>query len=281
MAERLAEVELQLHNLHELQDIVGAMRAVAAIRLQEAQAALEGTRTYAGVIGAAIADALPLLTLPPRRPAAPPGAPPGTVLFMAEHGFTGAFNDQLADALGGRAEALFVAGGRGRALLEERGLRPAFATGMATHVGAVTDVARRIADALGERFERSRLATVELLFFRHQGGGRRTLERQSLLPVDLKAFASARPTAPPLANLTPGVLIGGLIEEYLFALLAHAAMESFASENSARLATMQSARDKLDQRLSELRGLEGRLRQEQITGELLELITGTQAVRRR
>jgi F-type H+-transporting ATPase subunit gamma len=58
-------------------------------------------------------------------------------------------------------------------------------------------------------------------------------------------------------------------------------MESFASENSARLATMQSARDKLDQRLSELRGLEGRLRQEQITGELLELITGTEAVRGR
>jgi F-type H+-transporting ATPase subunit gamma len=56
-------------------------------------------------------------------------------------------------------------------------------------------------------------------------------------------------------------------------------MESFASENGARLATMQSARDKLDQRLLELRALEGRLRQEQITGELLEIITGTEAMR--
>ncbi len=57
-------------------------------------------------------------------------------------------------------------------------------------------------------------------------------------------------------------------------------MESFASENGARLAAMQSARDKLDQRLPELRALESRLRQEQITGELLELITGTEALRR-
>ncbi len=57
-------------------------------------------------------------------------------------------------------------------------------------------------------------------------------------------------------------------------------MESFASENGARLAAMQSPRDKLDQRLPELRALESRLRQEQITGELLELITGTEALRR-
>ncbi len=282
MAGRLADVELQLHNLHELQDIVGAMRAVAAIRLQEAQAALDGTRAYALVIGAAIAEALPLLAGPARHAMARPGAASGTVLFMAEHGFTGAFNDQLADAarLGrGGGELLFVVGGRGQALIEERGLSPAFATGMATHVGAVTETARRIADALYERLERGRLTTVEILYFRHQGGGRRTLERQSLLPVDLERFGPSRSAAPPLTNLAPGALIEGLIEEYLFAELAHAAMESFASENGARLATMQSARDKLDQRLLALRALEGRLRQEQITGELLEIMTGAEAVR--
>jgi F-type H+-transporting ATPase subunit gamma len=280
MAGQLADVELQLHHLHELQEIVGAMRAVAAIRLQEAQAALDGTRAYAEVIGAAIAEALPLLPQPPRRPAALPGAPSGTVLFMAEHGFTGAFNDQLADALGpDRGHALFVVGGRGQVLLEERGRGPAFATAMATHVGAVTETARRIAAALYQRFERRQLAAVEILFFRHQGGGRRTLERQSLLPVDLERFAPSRAAAPPLTNLAAPALIEGLIEEYLFAELAHAAMESFASENGARLATMQSARDKLDQRLLELRAQEGRLRQEQITGELLEIITGTEAAR--
>jgi F-type H+-transporting ATPase subunit gamma len=278
MAERLTEIELQLHNVHELQDIVGAMRAVAAIRLQEAQAALTGTRAYAELIGAAIADALPLLPFPPPTVATPTGAASGTVLFMAEHGFTGAFNDQLADALRDRAEALFVIGSRGLALIEERGLSPTFATGMATHVGAVTETARKIAGALSEHYARRRLAFVEILFFRHLGGGRRALERQSLLPVAVEAFGPARAAAPPLANLTPGVLIEGLIEEYLFALLAHAAMESFASENGARLATMQSARDRLEQRLLHLRALEGRLRQEQITAELLELITGTAAV---
>ena len=76
------------------------MRAMAAARVQEAQAALEGTRSYAQIIGDAIAEALPLLPEPPGRGIAAKGAARGLVLFMAEHGFTGAFNDQLADAAG-------------------------------------------------------------------------------------------------------------------------------------------------------------------------------------
>ncbi len=191
MAERLADAEVQLHNLHELRDIVGAMRAVAAIRVQEALAALDGTRAYAQVIGDAIAQALPLLPQAPALPAAGPRAPSGVVLFMAEHGFVGAFNEEMADAASTTArggEALFVVGSRGRALIEERGLSPAWATNMATHAGTVLGTARRIADALYQRFERRRLAAVEVLYFRHQGGGRRALERQSLLPVDLGRF---------------------------------------------------------------------------------------------
>jgi len=277
---RLPDVQTQLHNLHELQDIVGAMRAMAATRVQEAQAALDGTRAYAQVIGDAIAQALPLLPETPAPPAAGSRAPSGVVLFMAEHGFAGAFNEELAEAAraaAGPDKALFVVGSRGRALLEEHGLGPAWATDMATHAGGVSDTARRIAGALYQRFEGGRLAAVEILFFRHQGGGRRALQRQSLLPVDLARFESARSSFPPLINLAPAVLLGALIEEYLFAQLVHAAMESFASESGARLAAMQSAREKLGQRVTELQAVEERLRQEQITEELLEIVTGAAA----
>jgi F-type H+-transporting ATPase subunit gamma len=278
MVERLSELQERLHSLHELREIVGAMRAMAASRVQEAQAALAGTRAYATVVGDALAEALPLLPEASGRPAAGARAPSGTVVFMAEHGFTGTFNDELADAAAtSPGEALFVIGSRGRVVIEERGGEPVWATEMATHAGAIADTARRVAGALYSRFEHGSLAAVAILYFCHQGGGRRTLERQSLLPVDLKRFQPPRSTLPPLTNLTPPTLIGRLIEEYVFAELAHAAMESFASENGARLAAMQSARDKLDERLAELQALERRLRQEQITGELLELVTGAAA----
>lgn len=281
MAERLSDVQARVQSLHELQEIVGAMRAIAAVRVQEAQSGLAGTRDYAQIIGTAIAKALPLLPEPLERPPAHGRAAAGLVLFMGEHGFTGSFNDDLLEAAinsGSEGQALFVLGTRGRSLLEERGLAPAWSLDMATHAGAITDTARRIADVLYARFEGGTLATVETVYFRHQGGGRRSLERQSLLPVDLALFAPPPSAVLPLTNLEPRALLGGLLGEYLFAQLAHAAMESFASENGARLAAMQSAREKLDQRLQELRALEGRLRQEQITSELLEIVTGTEAV---
>jgi F-type H+-transporting ATPase subunit gamma len=150
---------------------------------------------------------------------------------------------------------------------------------MAIHAGAVTDTARRTAEELYRRFDRGDLAGVEILYFRDSGGGRRILERQSLLPVDLERYGKPGSTNAPLTNLAPQTLIDGLMAEYLFAQLAHAAMESFASENAARLAVMQSAREKLDERLTDLQSLERRLRQEQITDELLELVTGAEAVR--
>jgi F-type H+-transporting ATPase subunit gamma len=282
MTERLPEVQARVEALHELQEIVGAMRAVAAARVQEAQVAMDGTRAYAQVVGDALAEALPLLPKTPPPAFGTRGAPRGIVVFMAEHGFTGAFNDELVDAAhramrGG--EALFVIGSRGRLLVEEGGLTPAWATDMAIHAGAVTDTARRIADELYRRFDGGSLAGVEILYFRDLGGGRRALERQSLLPVDLEQYGKPRSTMPPLTNLAPRTLIDGLMAEYVFAQFAHAAMESFASENGARLAVMQSARDKLDERLTDFQSLERRLRQEQITSELLELVTGTAAAR--
>ena len=44
---RLAELQGQIASMDELLDIVGAMRSLASMRLQEAQRALSGIRRYA------------------------------------------------------------------------------------------------------------------------------------------------------------------------------------------------------------------------------------------
>jgi F-type H+-transporting ATPase subunit gamma len=283
MAEQLSEVQARLDSHRELQEIVGAMRALAAARLQEAQASLEGTRAYAQVVGDALTEALALLPEPPARRSAD-RAGRALVLFTAEHGFTGAFNEplvELARTAAASGAALFVVGSRGRALIEEAGFEPAWAIDMATHAGAVTETARRLAAALSRRIGAGELGALDLAFSRYAGPGSHALRSFSLLPVDYGEFPPPARAFSPLTNLAPGALIERLVEEHLFAQLAYAAMESFASENGARLAAMHSARTKLDDRLAELRMLERRLRQEQITDELLELATGTEAARSR
>jgi F-type H+-transporting ATPase subunit gamma len=69
-----------------------------------------------------------------------------------------------------------------------------------------------------------------------------------------------------------------LIDDYIFGLLAEAAIEALASENAARFAAMDSAHDNVSKKLEELRQEARQARQDEITTELLDLVTGAQAL---
>ena len=280
MAERLGEVEARRASVAELGTVTDAMRSLAAVRLQQASGMLGGTRAYADVVAGALAQAVALSVEGPGRWPANGRGHAALLLFAPEHGFVGAIAARLvAVALEAPADrALWVVGSRGAALLEERGRVVAWSLPMATQTDAVTATVRRVADALYHAAAEDRLGTVELLYGRSTTGAPPDLVRETLLPLDLTRFRPAGGAVPPLTNLPPGQLVARLVDEYMFALLAHAAMESFAAENAARLAVMMAARQNIADTLDELTGIVRRLRQEQITTELIELATGAEAL---
>jgi F-type H+-transporting ATPase subunit gamma len=273
---RLAEIQSHIGSMSELLDIVGAMRSLAGMRVQEAQRALPGIRSYAASMAAAIGAALLLM---PEAPAA--AAPPGRralILCTAEHGFVGGFNERLVESAAATlapADTLFVLGSRGAALALERGWRQAWTRPMATRPAGVSETAERLATELYARIARGELARVEIMFGRYQQGGTPAIERLALLPLDTAALAVAAPRQPPLHNLPPEALLERLAAEYLFARLTEASVESIASENAARFTAMESAHDNVAKKLDELRQQERQARQSDITAELLDLITGT------
>ena len=55
-------------------------------------------------------------------------------------------------------------------------------------------------------------------------------------------------------------------------------VESIASENSARFNAMESAHQNVSKRLDELRQQARQMRQAEITSELLEVVTGAEAL---
>lgn len=278
MVERLSEVEARRASIAELGTVTDAMRSLAAVRLQQATGMLDGTRTYAAVIADALARAVGLAGMAPPWPGDGRGSA-AVLLFTPEHGFVGGFAEQLVDAAMGLppSHALWVIGSRGVALLEERGRAVAWSTGMATQVDAVTATVGRAAEALYRAAARDSLGRVELLYGRVERGTTPVVVREPLLPLDLARFGAARQGVPPLTNLPPARLVERLVDEYVYALLAHAAMESFAAENAARLSVMIAARQHIDDTLTDLTGVVRRLRQEQITNELIELATGAAA----
>jgi F-type H+-transporting ATPase subunit gamma len=276
---RLAEIERRIASMSELSDIISAMRSLAGMRVQEAQRALPGIRRYAEAMVAGIGAALLLMPEP---------APPtrdrdhrALILCAAEHGFVGGFNERLVETAEKAAKAtdtLFVLGSRGAALAMEKGRPPSWTRPMATRPAGVPETVRHLTADLYTRIVGGEISRVEVMFSRYRPGSTPTIERHQLLPLDLASLVPRQPREAPLHNLAPSPLLEKLISEYVFALLTEAAVESIASENAARLAAMESAHDNVEKKLDELRRHARQARQAEITTELLDLVTGTEAL---
>ncbi len=278
---RFAAVQAHIASMDELLDIVGAMRSLAGMRVQEAQRTLPGIRRYADSMAAAIGGALVLMPQPVLETGAEHGHR-ALILYATEHGFVGGFNEKLIEATEAILEPsdlLFVLGSRGAALTLERGRKVLWTRPMATRVAGAPDTINHLAGELYARIVKGEISRIEVMFGRYREGVAHTIERRPLLPLDTQALAATQPRQVPLHNLPPRRLLEKLMAEYVFALLTEAAVESIASENAARFATMEAAHDNVTRKLSELRQSAREARQTEITAEVLELITGAEAMR--
>jgi F-type H+-transporting ATPase subunit gamma len=282
---RAEVIAAQIGSLKELLEIVAALRAIAAVQMQQSQRSLDAIRDYADIIRRALAEAATLIPEDGSGSTSGGVQRPGLVVFCSEHGFCGAFNEPLISAA---AEAsriapnlrLIFVGNRGAQRSSERGLRPALTLPMATHSGGVTATARRAAAELYRMFIAQTLTSVEALYTREETGQRANLVRLKLLPLEAPPIEQDQPRMPPIVNLDPRRLFDELAAEYMFAMLEAAAMESFASENAARFRTMEAAHENIDNKAKELGQTMRRMRQEAVTTEILDLIGGFEAMKR-
>jgi F-type H+-transporting ATPase subunit gamma len=269
--EDLSRIEARLESIAELSELVGALRSMAASRAREAQEASQGTKHYAAIVERAIRDIAPLDGATGEAEA----AAPVLLVIASENGFVGGFNTRILDkALEERRpqERLFVVGRRGQIAAAEREVDPDDAVAMSSRRDGVTALARRVAKRIAGA------TSVRLASARWQSGANHRIELRQVIPLDLPEGEGASPLDAPLHHLPPGELLDGLAQEYLFAEIADALMESLASENAARLRTMDAASRNIDDRLEKLRREERAARQEQTTSDMLDVVTGAEAV---
>ncbi|HEX2572717.1 MAG TPA: F0F1 ATP synthase subunit gamma [Polyangia bacterium] len=289
---RLVEIAARIANVEELLGIVSAMRSLAGVRMRQALEVLGGIRRYSEVVGAAISRAMAFVP-EDERPDRQGGrgrtraARRVLLVFGSEHGFAGGFNDRLLDhadrTMGERGGRLVLVGSRGAVVAEGRApaeaREPLWATPMATTPQTVPEVAQHIAAELYRRMGRGEVEEADVLYCRSDPGGTLRIVEERLLPPDLSRFPAAADALPPLHHLPAGVLLERLAGEYVIAELTRVVMESLASENAARLAAMEAARENVGKKLDELREEERRIRQDEVTIELLDVVTGAEALR--
>ena len=282
MTERLADVGARIAGIRQLGAVVNAMRGIAAARAQQARAQLAAVDRY----GASIADAIArfLSLLPPARHehSRAPGRL-ALVLFCAEQGFAGTFSERVLNAAGAElaTSELFVVGTRGGAGFAERRLTPRWQGAMPSHAPGIPRLAATIASALYARLAVGDIQRLDAIFCQWRPGHGTTAVRQTLFPLEPLAFRASTKAAAPLLNLAPAVLLEALTADYLHAQLCHAALHSFAAENEARMEAMAAAHTQTEHQLSALQATQRRVRQEEITAEIIELAAGEAASKER
>ncbi|MCT2398451.1 F0F1 ATP synthase subunit gamma [Novosphingobium mangrovi (ex Huang et al. 2023)] len=282
MAERLSDVEARIDSVRQLSMVISAMRGIASVRSHEASARLPGIRDYADTIGSAIAQALALFKGADIAPDAD-GEASGRLLVLAlcaEQGFVGAFNTHILDAVQALIDAagadrsdILMVGTRGIAAARERGLEPAESMVMTGHADQLTALANRLADRLFARLQGGAVSRVVIVGAQPPEARKTTdtVVPQTLIPFDFARFPATNRAQAPLVHLPAPILLERLTNEYVFAQLCEALTLSYAAENEARMRAMIAARENVARKVDELTATARRLRQEQITEELIEL----------
>jgi F-type H+-transporting ATPase subunit gamma len=277
MTERLADIEARIGGVRQLGAVVNAMRGVAAARAQQAREHLRAVDAYAHTIAIAIGRALELVVEEGRGDPVH-RARRAMVVFTAEQGFAGAFSERVLDAaapdLAG-CELIWV-GTRGAALAAARGLASSWHAALPSHPSGIPKLADRIAEALFARVAQG-VERLDVVYSEWDPGQGIRVEKRSLFPLDLGAFPPPARMDRPIVNLPPSLLLAGLTQDYLHAQLCRAALHAFAAENEARMQAMASAHRQVERQFGMMLAMQRRVRQDEITAEIVELAAGEAA----
>jgi len=141
----------------------------------------------------------------------------------------------------------------------------------------ITEIAKTVLDL----HDQDAFAQLYLLYGRYLSPGRIEPTFERVLPIDLSVYreSSKQRSSPPRLALPRLRLLWELVSEYAFVSLYRAFTESLAGENGMRLQSMEAAKGNIDDTLDELQ-LHARIeRQNEITDELLDLVSGAEALR--
>jgi F-type H+-transporting ATPase subunit gamma len=230
--------------------------------------------------------------LPPSRPAQRTAA----IVFGTDYGLCGRFNEEITDHAVTRMATICAESGGGFNEPRVLAVGARVASSLAQSGQAVEKTTVLPASAAQISFSVQALTmqidawqlhgdvhAVYLFYNRPMRDQRYVPVGFKIWPVDLSRFKQLEEArwpsrSLPVFTMNSEQLLAHLLRQYLFVSLFRACAESQASEHASRLSSMQIAERNLDEHLAESTAQYRRVRQESITAELLDVISGYEAI---
>jgi F-type H+-transporting ATPase subunit gamma len=282
----LKAIRKRISSVKNTQQITKAMKMVAASKLRRAQEAAVAARPYADKLEIMVEHLVSRIEPDSHPLMATPGTENRTLLVIVagDRGLCGGYNANLLR----RAEQfiatrtgevrLVLIGRKGSEYFRRRhrdpgGYLPVPAADVAP------GVARQVAARIAREFISEEIDNAHVLYSAFRSALSQVPTVEKLLPLDRNVEEGEAHGVDYLFEPGPAEIVGTLLPRLLEVRILHALLEAGASEQGARMAAMDSATRNASEMIERLTLEMNRTRQAAITKELMEIISGAEALK--
>jgi len=289
----LKDLRNRIASVKATQKITKAMQMVAAAKLRRAQEAAEAARPYSQRMGVVLANIAQNVT-GEDAPALMAGTGKDDVHLLvvctAERGLCGGFNSQIARLARDHARKLLAEGKTVKIItVGKKGadiLRREFASLLIDHIDLreVKQLAFVHADQIGHKiiklFEEGAFDVCTLFYSEFKSVISQIPTAQQLIPASADDSEDAETAGDAIYEYEPdpAAILSTLIPRNISVQIFRALLENVAGEMGAKMSAMDNATRNAGDMINKLSITYNRQRQAQITKELIEIISGAEAL---
>lgn len=291
----LKDLKIRINSVKSTQKITSAMKMVAAAKLRRAQEQAEAARPYAErmerVLGSLAASMAGIEGAPALLAGTGKDQVHLVVVMTSDRGLCGGFNGSIVRGARKHIRDLKLAGKTVKILAVGRKgsdqLRREFAGDM---IGTIEDVgkprlsfeaAEKIAMRIRQMFDHDEFDVCTVIYNKFKSAISQIVTFQQLIPFSVGGAANENADAQ-LAQYEyepdEGAILADLLPRNIGMQVYRALLENAASEQGARMTAMDNATRNAGEMINKLTITYNRTRQANITKELIEIISGAEAV---
>ncbi len=289
------EIKTRMKSVQDTQKITNAMYLISSTKLRKAKAELDRTEPYFTALRAEIKRIFRTAKNVESKffyPADGSPAPDGTyacLVVTADKGLAGAYNlnviKEAERLLSEHADTkFFVVGEYGRQYFFNHNI-PVEKSFLYTAQNPTMERAREISSLLLELFERGDVDKIFIIYTDMRNSLSEDAISTRLLPFHRAAFTdknTEKPVTQPF-EFSPSIeaVLDTIMHSYVAGFIYSALVDSFCSEQNARMTAMKSANDNAQELLEDLSVQYNRVRQGAITQEITEVSAGAKAQKKK
>ncbi|HEV7440483.1 MAG TPA: F0F1 ATP synthase subunit gamma [Methylobacterium sp.] len=292
----LKDLRNRITSVKATQKITKAMQMVAAAKLRRAQNAAESARPYAEKMASVLGNLAGNLVGGVGAPKLLSGTGEDRthllVVCTADRGLCGAFNSSIARLArdhanrllaDGKTVKIITVGKKGQDILR-RQFRPHIIETMDIRGNKPVDYefASEIAEKILARFDAGEFDVATLFYSEFRSVISQIPTAQKLIPAELPEGAESTTGAPADSALefepSEEAILATLLPRNLTVQVFRALLENAASEQGSRMGAMDSATRNAGEMIKKQTLIYNRTRQAMITKELIEIISGAEAL---